>query len=114
MSLTSYQATPGFVGGCPTTQLFPGVSASTTVTASAAKLAQCGEMATWIIGANWWLNHHVRLTIDYTQSNLSDYPITTVPTSKAPAVTVPPGGTQVAGFDGATIRAVGMRAQIDW
>ena len=71
-------------------------------------------MATWIIGANWWLNHHVRLTIDYTQSNLSDYLITTVPTSKAPAVTVPPGGAQVAGFDGATIRAVGMRAQIDW
>jgi hypothetical protein len=70
-------------------------------------------MATWIIGANWWLNDHVRLTFDYSQSNLSDYPITTV-ASPSSGVAVPPAGTKVAGFDGAAIRAVGMRAQIDW
>ena len=109
----AFNATPGFVGGCPTTQLFPGVSASSTVTASAAKIAQCGEMATWIIGANWWLNDHVRLAFDYSQSNLSDYPITTV-ASPSSGVAVPPAGTKVAGFDGATIRAFGMRAQLDW
>jgi phosphate-selective porin OprO and OprP len=99
-----------FVGGCPVTQLFPG-NVSATGTLVAAKIAQCGEMATWIVGANWWLNDHVRLAFDYSQSNLSNFPTTVVAGS---AATVPPPGTKVAGFDSATTRGFGMRAQIDW
>jgi hypothetical protein len=40
---------------------------------------------------------------------VSDFPITTLTASK----TQPVSG-QVAGFDGATIRGFGMRAQVDW
>jgi len=67
-------------------------------------------MATWIIVANWWLNDHVRIAFDYSQSNLSNFPTTTV---TAKNTTVPPG-TKIAGFDDATIRGFGMRAQVDW
>jgi hypothetical protein len=47
---------------------------------------------------------------DYAQSDLSNFPVTTI---TATNTTVPPG-TKIAGFDGATIRGFGMRAQIDW
>jgi len=100
-----------FVGGCPTTQLFPGINSTSTTAGSAApKVAQCGEMATWVIGLNWYLTDHVRLAFDYSQSNLSDYPITTITTATTPV----PKGTQIAGFDNATTRGFGMRAQVDW
>jgi hypothetical protein len=49
-----------------------------------------------------WPNDHVRFAFDYSQSNLGDFPITTL------------GKTTVAGFDGATTRGFGMRSQIDW
>jgi phosphate-selective porin OprO and OprP len=97
-----------FAGGCPTTQLFPGSIPNATT--AAAKIGQCGNMATWIVGANWWLNDHVRLAFDYSQSNLSGFPTTVIPLG----TTVPPAGTKVAGFDGATTKGFGMRAQIDW
>ena len=104
-----FVANNGFVGGCPTTQLFPATT-TTGATVVAPKVAQCGDMATWIIVANWWLNDHVRLAFDYSQSDLSNFPITTV---TAKNTTVPPG-TKIAGFDDATIRGFGMRAQVDW
>ena len=92
----------GFVGGCPTTQLFPGL-ASAAPAVAAPKIAQCGEMQTWVIGLNWWPNDHVRFAFDYSQSNLGDFPITALTKT-----------TTVAGFDGATTRGFGMRSQIDW
>jgi phosphate-selective porin OprO/OprP len=100
-------------GGCPTTRLFPGLSpgaAGAPPTVVAPSVAECGEMKTWLIGVNWYLNDYVRLMFDYAQSDLSDFPVTTI---TATNTTVPPG-TKIAGFDGATIRGFGMRAQIDW
>lgn len=96
-------------GGCPTTRLFPGLSGSAPALV-APSVSQCGEMNTWVVGANWYLNDYIRLMFDYAQSDLSNFPITTI---TATNTTVPPG-TKIAGFDGATIRGFGMRAQIDW
>jgi phosphate-selective porin OprO and OprP len=93
-----------FVGGCPTTQLFPGLAATGSPPSVAApKIAQCGEMRTWIVGVNWWPNDHVRFAFDYSQSDLGDFPITTLTPNK-----------KVPGFDGATTRGFGARAQVDW
>jgi len=100
-------------GGCPTTRLFPGLSSTgsgANATLAAPSVAQCGEMRTWLVGVNWYLNDYVRLMFDYAQSDLGDFPITTI---IATNTTVPPG-TKIAGFDGATIRGFGVRAQIDW
>ena len=106
---------PRFVGGCATFQLFPGQNAEDSDgtppvadNTSPGRVAQCGEMRTWIVGVNWYLNDYVRLMFNYAQSDLSDFPIT-------PGQ---PGTSTLAdakeGFDGATIRGFGMRAQIDW
>ena len=92
------------VGACQASLLWPGVTA-TGNNPPTQRVAQCGEMKTWTIGLNWYLNDYTRLMFDYSQSDLRDYPIT-------PA-SLNPGGTK-AGFDGATIRGFGMRAQIDW
>ena len=91
---------------------FPGIGAITGGTPAGtnvnpARVAQCGEMKTWIIGANWYLNDYVRLMFNYAESDLGDFPLT-------------PGqaGTNriedFFGFDGAKIRGFGMRAQVDW
>ncbi len=64
-------------------------------------------MKTWIVGVNWYPNDHIRLMFNYAQSDLSNYPVTPVE----------PGSdlsSPKAGFDGATIRGFGMRAQVDW
>jgi phosphate-selective porin OprO and OprP len=109
----AFNANSGFVGGCPTTQLFPGLSSTgsgTTATLAAPKIGQCGDMTTWIIAANWWLNDHVRLAFDYSQSDLGNYPITTITATN----TTVPKGTKIAGFDDATTRGFAMRAQVDW
>lgn len=92
------------VGACQASLLWPGVVA-TGDNPPTQRVAQCGEMKTWTIGLNWYLNDYTRLMFDYSQSDLGDYPIT-------PA-SVNTGGTK-AGFDGATIRGFGMRAQVDW
>ena len=97
---------PFFVGACATTQLFPGANTIPTGI-NAAKVAQCGDMKTWIIGVNWYLNDYTRLMFNYTQSDLSGYPVTPI------SGTTSPDGLK-AGFDGATIRGFGMRAQVDW
>ena len=99
-------------GGCRNTQLYPGLSASSTVTLIAPSIGLCGEMKTWTVGANWYLNEYVRLMFDYSESDLGDYPVTTIPAT-ATNTTVPPG-TSIFGFDGAVIRGFGMRAQVDW
>ena len=47
---------------------------------------------------------------NYAQSDLSGYPITPISSKTLQFA----AGTNVAGFDGATIRGFGMRAQVDW
>ena len=99
-------------GGCPTTRLYPGLASTgsgASATIGAPSLGLCGEQRTWIIGVNWYLNDYVRLLFDYSESDLSGYPLTTITatnTSFAP-------GTY-AGFDDAKVRGFGMRAQVDW
>ena len=66
-------------------------------------------MKTWSVGANWYLNDYTRLMFQYSESDLSGYPTTTL----AATATQPKSGP-VAGFDGGTIRGFGMRAQVDW
>ena len=96
---------PAFVGACATTTLFPG---RVTTTPATAKVAECGEMKTWVVAANWWMTDYMRLIFQYSESDLGGYPIT--PLS---AVRNFDDGPK-AGFDGATIRGFGMRAQVDW
>ena len=109
------QSDSGFnnAGGCATTRLFAGLSlgvAGSPPTVVAPSVGECGEMKTWLVGVNWYLNDFVRPMLDYSQSDLSDFPVTTITTTNA---TVPPG-TKIAGFDSATIKGFGMREQINW
>lgn len=78
-----------------------------------ASLAECGLQETWLVGLNWYLNDYVKLMFNYTESRLSEFPTTTIPVTNPPITTFP-AGTQVKGFDGATIRGFGMRAHVDW
>jgi phosphate-selective porin OprO/OprP len=94
-------------GGCPLLGL--GVNGLTGATPAA--IGQCGEQETWLIGLNWYLTDYVKLMFNYTQSELSSYPLTPL---IAGNTTYPSGKTSVAGFDGATIKGFGMRAHIDW
>ena len=106
---TSGSTTNNFVGACATSLLFPGVSAVSTTNItnnSTGRVAECGTMKTWVVGVNWWMTPYMRLMFNYAQSELSDYPTTgTVGTSLTSAKN---------GFDGATIRGFGMRAQYDF
>ena len=99
--------------GCPTTRLFPGLAAGvagTNPTLIGPSVGLCGEQRTWIVGVNWYLNDYVRLMFDYAEAELSGYPVTTI---TATNTTVSPG-TEIAGFDGGTVRGFTARAQIDW
>jgi phosphate-selective porin OprO/OprP len=99
-------------GGCRNTALYPGVNATGTPTPPAnASIAQCGEQTTWLVGVNWYLNDYVRLFFNYTESELSSYPITTIGSAGTAQY---PAGTKVSGFDDAKIRGFGMRAHVDW
>ena len=97
-----------FVGACAITPLFPGVNAvPADASANPGKVAECGDMKTWVVGVNWWMTPYMRLMFNYAESDLSGYP------------TTPAGsGTNLIeaknGFDGATVRGFGMRAQVDW
>jgi len=51
----------------------------------------CGEQKTWLLGINWWATDYVRFALNVTQSDIE-------------------GGVN----DGAEIKGVGARAQIDW
>ena len=95
-----------FTGGCTNTTV--GVNVDTG--ANPVRIAQCGQQETWLVGVNWYLNDYVRLMFNYTESELSSYPITTV-TENTSGV---PTGTDVKGFDGAKIRGFGARAHVDW
>lgn len=98
-------------GGCPNTALYPGVNATGSPTPPAnASIAQCGEQKTWLVGVNWYLNDYVKLMFNYTESDLSGYPVTAL----TPATAQFPANTKVSGFDDAKIRGFGMRAHIDW
>lgn len=102
-------------GGCQAQQVFPGVSPAKDAVdpktgqpaLAAPKIAQCGEQKTWLIGANWYLNDYTRIMFNYAESDLGNYPLT-----------LAQAGTtlknSVFGFDGATVRGFGMRAQVDW
>ena len=109
---TAFPSASNFTGGCANTRL--GANSITAPASAGAanpiRIAQCGEQETWIIGVNWYLNDYVKLMFNYTQSDLSGYPVTTV-TANTSGV---PTGTKVSGFDGATIRGFGMRAHVDW
>ena len=101
---------PAFVGACATTPLFPGVNtAPQPATPTTAKVAECGEMKTWVVAANWWMTDYMRLIFQYSESDLGGYPITPLVGTLASFDDGPK-----AGFDGATIRGFGMRAQVDW
>ena len=66
-------------GGCRLTRLYPGLSATTSGTAShslaANQIPLCGEMDTWVVGVNWWMTEYMRLMFQYSDSDLSNYPI---------------------------------------
>jgi phosphate-selective porin OprO and OprP len=97
--------------GCQATRLYPGLAAGTpTPTVIGPSVGLCGEQKTWIVGVNWYLNDYVRLMFDYAEAELSGYPLTTITAGN----TSVPSGTQISGFDGATVRGFGMRAQVDW
>ena len=100
-------------GGCRNTQLYPGLSASAAGAPPAViapSVALCGEMKTWIVGLNWWMNPYMRLMFNYAESNLGSYPNTVITASN----TRVPKGTSIFGFDDATIKGFGMRAQVDF
>jgi phosphate-selective porin OprO/OprP len=95
-------------GACPTTTLYPNVSNSQVVDPVVPnKASLCGDMKTWSVGVNWWMTEYMRIMAQYSESDLSGYPITTVAD-----LTLPPH--QNNGFDGATMRGFGMRMQVDW
>jgi phosphate-selective porin OprO/OprP len=109
---TAVNLNSGFVGGCPTQRVYPNIAATGTApnqSLVAPSLAQCGEQKTWLIGVNWYLNDYVKLQFNYTESELSDYPVTILTASATQPIAGP-----VAGFDGAKIRGFGMRAHVDW
>ena len=97
-------------GGCRNTRLYPGLGSTGTApnqTLAANSIPLCGEMQTWIVGMNWWMTDYMRLMFQYSESDLSDYPFF-IPANSS----LPPGKNN--GFDDATIRGFGMRAQVDW
>jgi phosphate-selective porin OprO and OprP len=94
-------------GGCRNTRLYPGLSTVPAGAELANNIPLCGDMKTWVVGVNWWMTPYMRLMFNYAQSDLSGYPIF-VPQD----ADLPPGKDN--GFDGATIRGFGMRAQVDW
>jgi phosphate-selective porin OprO/OprP len=51
----------------------------------------CVTRKTWLVGVNWHLNDNTRLMVNYNESNID-------------------GGVD----DGADIKGLGMRAQVDW
>jgi phosphate-selective porin OprO and OprP len=53
--------------------------------------AACGEQATWLLGVNWYLNDYTRLMLNYNESKID-------------------GGIN----EGAKIKGLGLRAQVDW
>lgn len=57
----------------------------------------CGDQSTWLLGLNWWLNNHTRVTFNYNESKIT--------------------GGYLNGMnenDGAKIKGFGARAQVDW
>jgi phosphate-selective porin OprO and OprP len=51
----------------------------------------CGKQSTWLVGVNWYLNDYTRLMLNYNESEIE-------------------GGFN----DGAKIKGLGLRAQVDW
>jgi phosphate-selective porin OprO/OprP len=95
-------------GGCPTTRLYPGnVSNSNDTQQNSNSIPLCGEMQTWLVGVNWWMTEYVRMMFQYSESDLSNYPFF-VPEF----ANLPPGKNN--GFDGASIKGIGMRMHVDW
>ena len=52
---------------------------------------RAGELADWTLGVNWYLNDYTRLMLNYNESEID-------------------GGFN----DGAQIKGLGLRAQVDW
>ena len=97
-------------GGCRLTRLYPGLSSTGTApdaTLAANQIPLCGEMQTWVVGVNWWMTEYMRLMFQYSESDLSDYPIFV-----AQNTGLPPGTNN--GLDGAHIKGFGMRMHVDW
>ena len=87
------------------------MAASSSVTLVAPSVGLCGEMKTWTVGMNWYLNDYVRLMFDYSESDLGDYPVTVIPANITNSTVA--AGTSIFGFDGAVIRGFGLRAQVN-
>jgi phosphate-selective porin OprO and OprP len=108
-------STLNFVGACQLTTLYPGVSTQnptlTAANAPAGRVAECGEMKTWVVGVNWWMTEYMRLMFQYSQSDLSGYPTTPgdIPVDVGTNLLTPKKG-----FDNATIQGFGMRMHVDW
>jgi phosphate-selective porin OprO and OprP len=95
-------------GGCRNTRLFPGsVPNSNDDQLNSNSIPLCGEMQTWVVGANWWMTEYVRLMFQYSESDLGNYPFF-IPSNP----NLPPRGNH--GFDDATIKGFGMRMHVDW
>ena len=81
----------------PALAVIPGVHNTTGASTppANAQIAQCGEQKTWLVGVNWYLNDYVKLMFNYTQSELSGYPVTTI---GAAGTAQFPAGTQGLGL----------------
>jgi phosphate-selective porin OprO/OprP len=96
-----------FVGACAVTPLFPANPTGNPTGSAASKVAECGDMKTWVVGVNWWMTPYMRMMFNYAESDLGGYP--TTPAGFGNNLLVAKNG-----FDGATIRGFGTRFQVDW
>ena len=75
-----------FVGACATTPLFPNATRRRNPTnGSPGKVAECGDMKTWVVGVNWWMTPYMRMMFNYAEFDLSGYPTTPAGSRKQPA-----------------------------
>ena len=99
---------PNGVGPCLTTRLFPGLGSNSN-SLQAPGIAECGDMKTWTVTANWWMTEYMRIMFEYSESDLSGYPTTPLVANSTQLAS-----GNVNGFDGGTIRGFGTRFQVDW
>jgi phosphate-selective porin OprO/OprP len=103
-----FPVSSSFSGACANTRLYPGLSNPTPTGQN--RIPLCGEMSTWTVGVNWWQTPYTRLALQYSESDLSDYP-----NLADLGITFTPGAPgKASSFDGAKIRGFGARLQVDW
>ena len=70
------RSTLNFVGACGMSPLFPGRQYRSTTAVDQqptgpGRVAECGDMKTWVVGVNWWMTPYMRLMFNYAESDLS-------------------------------------------